>query len=164
MASDDPYRAPAAAIDAAADEAKLPIEPAGRWRRLFNFLIDYAVSWILASAIVIAYILVRIEQGDESVIAALDEPNFFRDYALGLLVMLLYYIPMERLCGFTIGKLLTGTRVVDESGGRPSWGQVVGRTFARLIPFEPFSLLFSGDGVRRGWHDSLPRTYVVRKR
>ena len=54
--------------------------------------------------------------------------------------------------------------VVNEDGGRPRWGQVVGRTFARLIPLEPFSVLFSNHKKRRGWHDSLSKTYVVRRR
>ena len=86
-----------------------------------------------------------------------------RDYGIGIAAMLLYYIPMESIFGFTIGKLVTGTRVVTEDGGKPRWGQIVGRTFARFIPFEPFSLLFSSE-ERRGWHDSLPKLYVVRKR
>ncbi len=94
----------------------------------------------------------------------LEEPSHVRDYGIGLGVMLTYYIAMEGFFGFTVGKLVTGTRVVTEGGGRPRWGQVVGRTFARLIPFEPFSVLFSNDKERRGWHDSLPKTYVVRKR
>ncbi|MBP6798012.1 MAG: RDD family protein [Luteimonas sp.] len=164
MAPEDPYRAPAASILATADEARLPIEPAGRWRRLFNFIIDYAVSWLLTLVIVVAYVMVRWEMGDEEVLASLDQPNFFRDYALGVLVMLAYYLPMEGLFGLTIGKAVTGTRVVNEQGGRPSWKQVAGRTLARLIPFEPLSLLFSTDDQRRGWHDSLPRTWVVRRR
>ena len=77
---------------------------------------------------------------------------------------LLYYVPMEGLFGFTVGKLVTGTRVVNAQGGRPTWGQAFGRTLCRLIPFEPFSLFFSKDGEVRGWHDSVPKTWVVRRR
>ena len=63
-----------------------------------------------------------------------------------------------------MGKLITGTRVVTENGGKPRWGQIVGRSFARFIPFEALSVLFWNDKERRGWHDSLSKTCVVRKR
>ena len=102
--------------------------------------------------------------GDEAGLAAMEQPNLLRDYGIGILAMLLYYVPMEGLFGFTIGKLVTGTRVVDAQGGRPGWGQVFGRTLCRLIPFEPFSLFFSKDGEVRGWHDGIPKTWVVRRR
>ena len=63
-----------------------------------------------------------------------------------------------------MGKWITGTRVVDERGDPPSWRQACLRSLARLIPFEAFSVLFSEDGMARGWHDSLPRTRVVIRR
>jgi uncharacterized RDD family membrane protein YckC len=56
--------------------------------------------------------------------------------------------------------LIFGTMVVSEKGGAASFGQILGRTFSRFIPFEPFSLLFSKDSC--GWHDTLPKTRVVR--
>ena len=72
----------------------------------------------------------------------------------------LYYIGFEFALGRTPAKFITGTRVVDELGNPPSLGKVVGRTFCRWIPFEAFSILFS-DTVRC-WHDSIPKTKVVR--
>jgi uncharacterized RDD family membrane protein YckC len=84
-------------------------------------------------------------------------------YLLGITMLLGYYIVMEGMFQRTIGKMITGTRVVRIDGGRPSLGQVVGRTFARLIPFEAFSFL-GGNGYPVGWHDSLSGTRVVRSR
>ena len=46
--------------------------------------------------------------------------------------------------------------VVDEYGNKPSNSQLIGRSFARIIPFEAFSCL-----GYRGWHDTLSKTYVV---
>jgi len=158
---DDPYRAPTAPIDASADRATLKIVSAGRGRRFLNLLIDTIACWLLAFLAAFAYVFYQLWQH-----GGVDLPqqgNLWRDYAIGLAVMLLYYIPLEGLFGCTLGKLVTGTRVVSEDGGKPSWGQVAGRTFARLIPFEAFSVLFADDGQVRGWHDSLPRTWVVRK-
>jgi uncharacterized RDD family membrane protein YckC len=57
--------------------------------------------------------------------------------------------------------LITGCKVVNEKGGRPSFGQILGRTFARLIPFEAFSFLGT---TGRGLHDSVAKTFVVKCR
>jgi len=70
----------------------------------------------------------------------------------GVAISLAYYIGLESLTSRTLGKLVTGTKVVNEDGGAPSLGQIVGRSFARFIPFEAFSFLFT-EG--RGWHDSI---------
>ncbi len=163
MDEHNPYHAPAARIAETMPDEALPIEPAGRWRRLFNLLIDYVGHSIFSIVLSIPYVLYVYLEGGDAAVARLEEPDLLRDYAIGLAAMLAYYILMEGFFGFTLGKLITGTRVVTEAGGKPGWGQVVGRTFARLIPFEPFSLLFSSDRQLRGWHDSLPKTYVVRK-
>jgi uncharacterized RDD family membrane protein YckC len=65
------------------------------------------------------------------------------------------------MTGRTLGKLITRTSVVDAEGRRPTFKQVLGRTFSRIIPFEPFSF-FGKDA--RGWHDSMSNTFVVVKR
>ncbi len=164
MEVQDPYRAPESRVAAELPEERLAIEAAGRWRRFFNWAIDYACFTLLSIALLIPYTVWLAMQGDEAGLAALEQPNFVRDYGIGILGMLLYYVPMEGLFGFTVGKLVTGTRVVNTQGGRPTWAQAFGRTLCRLIPFEPFSLFFSKDGEVRGWHDSVPKTWVVRRR
>lgn len=76
--------------------------------------------------------------------------------------ILSYYFLFEGISGRTVGKYLTGTKVVSEDGGKASFGQVVGRTFCRLIPFEIFSFLLFDDKSRPVfWHDSFPKTRVV---
>jgi len=75
--------------------------------------------------------------------------------------MLVIYIIFEAVTGKTLGKHITGTKVVNEYGDRPSFGQVLGRSFARLIPLEALS--FFGTPTR-GWHDSLTGTYVVKEK
>ncbi len=83
------------------------------------------------------------------------------DIIYAVLISLFYYIGLESLFGRTVGKLVTGTIVVNELGSKASFGQIIGRSFARLIPFEAFSFLGS---TGRGWHDSLPKTYVIKCR
>ena len=56
----------------------------------------------------------------------------------------------------TIGKFATKSVVINEYAQKPSNEQLIGRSFARLVPFEAFSCL-----ADRGWHDTWSKTYVV---
>ena len=60
------------------------------------------------------------------------------------------------------GKFLTGTKVVNESGGKPTFGQILGRSLCRFIPFEAFSFLFGDSSRVVGWHDKFSGTLVVK--
>lgn len=154
---DNPYHASQTAMLV---DRPAPLQTATFLRRFLNYLIDvvacYAVGFILSVAIVLV--------AGQGALARLVEPNLLRAYALNVGLMLVYYILLEGMFGVTVGKLITGTRVVDEQGRPPSWGQVVGRSFARLIPFDALSLFFSDSRRPTGWHDRLPKTLVVRTR
>lgn len=152
---EDPYRRPTSAV--AEVHAAQALVDAGNWRRFFNWLLDYIV--ILAG--VFMSTVVAVVAGGDGAVAWIEGMNFWQEQLLGIGVLMAYYTLMEGLLGLTVGKWLTGTRVVDEGGGAPTWRQAALRSLARLIPFEPFSLLFSEDGIARGWHDRLPRTRVV---
>lgn len=82
-------------------------------------------------------------------------------FALGLVVVIGYFIGMDALFKRTVGKMITGTRVVMVNGGVPSFGQIIGRSFARIIPFEAFSFLGK---IPCGWHDTLSGTRVIKSR
>ncbi|MBZ4036204.1 RDD family protein [Flavobacterium sp. 17A] len=73
----------------------------------------------------------------------------------------IYYLFFESLFGRTIGKIITGSIVVDENGIKPSFKIICLRTLCRLIPFEAFSFLSKS---ARFWHDSFSKTYVVEKK
>lgn len=130
------------------------LDPASKTRRIINLLVD-AIGYYTLSMVV------------GLVIALVDPPlieaatSYPATYVVGIAVVTLYYVPSEALFGRTLGKLVTGTRLVSESGGAPTFGQVLGRTFARFIPFEPVTFL-GRSGV--GLHDRLSRTRVVRIR
>jgi hypothetical protein len=64
----------------------------------------------------------------------------------------------EALFGRTLGKLVTRTRVVSESGAPATFWQLLMRTLYRLMPFEGFSFLATR---RPGWHDRWSKTRVV---
>lgn len=108
--------------------------------------------------------MIGVMVGGERATGWIEGMGFWQEQLLGIGMILAYYILMEGVFGLTIGKLITGTRVVDERGGPPSVRQAVLRSLARLLPFEAFSVLLSQDGAARGWHDTLPRTRVVLRR
>ncbi|MCC9644682.1 RDD family protein [Rhodopirellula sp. JC740] len=78
---------------------------------------------------------------------------------LGFGFFLFYYVAMEAIFGATLGKFITGTRVIAADGGKAGFGKIIGRNLARMIPFDPLSFLF-GDKTT-GWHDSISGTRVI---
>lgn len=145
----NPYAPPASNVSGAASEPDRPIVPASKGRRFGTFVIDY-VCFLLLSAL--AGVLIALVWGDEG----LDAIEKLPDVVLGVVILSVYYIFFEGLWARTPGKFVFGTVVVNEQGGRPSIGQIIGRTFCRYIPFEAFSCF-----GERGWHDSIPKTLVV---
>ena len=53
---------------------------------------------------------------------------------------------------------VTKTKVVKMNGEKPTDGDIITRTFCRLIPFDRLSFLF----VKNGIHDFLSKTKVVK--
>jgi len=88
------------------------LELAKRWRRCLNYLIDFAASVAVSGIVVFIALLVSpamraaLEQGDRQATIQL----------LALIGTFIYYTGLEVLFGWTVGKLLTGTRVVSEDG------------------------------------------------
>jgi len=81
-------------------------------------------------------------------------------YLIGFVTVFVYYVALEGIFGWTLGKRITGTRVVALDGSRASFGAIVGRTLTRFVPFDVLS--FFGGGP--GWHDRWSGTRVVRAR
>ena len=73
-------------------------------------------------------------------------------------LLFFYYLFSEYLTGKTLGKLITGTKVVDIEGNKPSFKMALIRTLCRFIPFDGLSFLF---GQGRGWHDTIANSYVI---
>lgn len=135
------------------DEAKpvtlASMNLASNGQRLATLLIDY-LGMTLCSGLV-GFVLGMLGGPELAPLGSL----------LGFVVMFGYYAGFEAAFGKTPGKMIVGTRVVTTTGGEPSFGQCLGRTFARCVPFEPFSF-FGDDAV--GWHDRWTSTRVIRTR
>jgi uncharacterized RDD family membrane protein YckC len=142
----NPYSAPKADDDAPSDRGRngFDLVDASASVRLANLAIDYVLFMVACFAL-------------GFIVALLGAPEL-----VGLLtwpVMIGYYLFFEGIFNSTPGKMITRTRVVTIQGGKPSFGQIFGRTLSRFVPFEAFSFLGAG---ATGWHDRWTGTRVVR--
>jgi len=139
--------------------------PATNGQRFLNWLIDnlfmrFVLSYVTGTAV--GYFI----------------GNFFTDYAthiiydknawdllllgyiIGIFNYLIYYTICEKAFrGYTLGKLLTGTRAVRESGEELTIRDAFMRTVCRIVPFE----VFSGFDYKP-WHDRWTNTTVIKAR
>jgi uncharacterized RDD family membrane protein YckC len=152
MSGQNPYQPPQAdiSLDPLLRAENLP--DAGLGARFLNLLIDTFLSRIVATLMAVA-VLRAIGPGDATAVLSIV-------FVLGGMVG--YYVLFESAFGWTLGKLITGTRVIRVDGSKPNVGQIIGRSFARFVPFEPFSVLFGRSNS--GWHDSWSGTRVVKIR
>ena len=151
----NPFEAPSASLEAAGgslttDDA-FALGTASRTKRFLNTIIDTIVYFVLITVFFV-------------IVGFLSPDLINNELLVGLLpylLMFLYFVVLEGAFGWTPGKLVTGCRVVTAEGGKIGWGKALGRSLCRFIPFEAFSFL---GAEARGWHDSIPGTYVVNNR
>src|SRR5262245_45459412 len=100
--------------------------------RLINAIVDtisWMALWLLLSfgLIFLGYDQTIVDEAGEQIpaIPIIVLPIFWG-----------YYILAEYFFQRTLGKLLTRTKVVTKTGDKPTFGQIVGRTLSRSIPFE----------------------------
>ncbi|MFI2744333.1 RDD family protein [Zhouia sp. PK063] len=118
--------------------------------RFVNFLIDFIV-WLVLAFIITFVIGLFIQPTDQGMISLIG-------YILIFGTFIVYYAIMEIKFQKTIGKFVTKTKVVKINGEKPENGEIITRTFCRLIPFDRLSFLF----VKNGIHDFLSKTKVVK--
>ncbi|MCD6010179.1 MAG: hypothetical protein K0Q79_41 [Flavipsychrobacter sp.] len=137
----------------------ISFEHATKNQRFFNYLIDYAISYGLNFPVIFmfAYFMASATTSFESVMSYLT--NFLFLQLLSFINLLVYYFLFEGLThGYTIGKLITGTRAVKENITPITWGDAFIRTLCRMIPFDPITAM-AGFPL----HDRLSKTYVIKK-
>ena len=147
----NPYAPPKSIVGDSALVAPRTVRLATKKARLANFFLDmvFALIWTVLTTVILAL------TGLGGWIEGMD---WIEERLFGTVLWLTYYLSLEAAFGWTFAKLITGTRVVDENGGRPRFMKILGRSLARFVPFEPFSFL--GDEPV-GWHDAWSATRVV---
>jgi uncharacterized RDD family membrane protein YckC len=132
---------------------------ASKGKRFVNFIVDYILYYIIFQ-IIFTIILLTFVQGYQNFVINNNLSTTMISIFILLLNNLFYMMFMSfqeyLLKGRTIGKYLTGTKVVKEDGSIPEMKDYFIRSLCRLIPFEAFSFL-----GETGWHDSISKTRVV---
>lgn len=67
---------------------------------------------------------------------------------------------MEYKFGKTLGKWITGTKVVTINYQSPTLGGIIKRTFARFIPLDDWFTLLSGKSI----HERISKTICIESR
>jgi uncharacterized RDD family membrane protein YckC len=133
------------------------VVPAGFWRRAGALLVDLLVVWLLL-------------QVGGALGAALAPGTLVArafDHAYVLVVPAAYFVLMHGTGGRTFGKMLFGARVVTVIGAPIGYPRALGRylaSFAALLPLAAGFLTAAARADKRGLHDLLAGTRVVRSR
>lgn len=129
----------------------------GQGVRFGYFMIDVAFFYIMTFIIGMLIGIIIMATGNLDLLRADSSLIKFLDL-MGYPIFFLYYAISEALGGATLGKLICGYTVIDEQANKVSFGKAMLRTVCRYIPFEAFSCF-----AERGWHDTLSKTYVVKR-
>ncbi len=139
---------------------------ATQWQRFANWLIDnllmrFGLSYL--TGIAIGTMLGLIAPEFISNIAndgAMSSGIFLLSFMIGYLNYIVYYTLCEKLFkGYTLGKIITGTRAIRQDGQELTLKNALLRSLSRCVPFE----VFSGFNTLT-WHDSWTDTMVVKSR
>lgn len=140
-----------------ASKVDVAFKTASAGKRLANYIIDLIVFMIIAFVFAMAsaiVVLIIYPEAADTIDADFEKYNLL----FTLTIHLSYYTILESSSGRTIGKLITGTRVVDKDGKTPGIKTIFLRSLTRIVPFNAFSFL---GAVPRGWHDTWTDTWVI---
>jgi uncharacterized RDD family membrane protein YckC len=137
-------------------------------QRFINWLIDnllmrFGLSYLTGT--VVALILRTV--APDFLYSMVDTENgsprlglYVLGYMIAILNYLIYYTLCEKLFkGYTLGKIITGTRAIRQDGKELTFKDAFIRSAIRLIPFE----VFSGFNTLT-WHDNWTDTMVIKAR
>ena len=149
------------------------VEYMGFWIRAAAFVADWIFAY-LVSALIAAIIGISLTSGDVEP-GTMQEVQFTLEnfnYSFLLLfcgIAAAHGVIMTTLKGQTLGKMLLRIQVVDADGNVPPWPRAVVRELLRgviLLALLPLGLLYiwvALDARKRGPHDYIGRSFVVRK-
>jgi len=129
-------------------------------------LIDGVILSVVIAIVLGPFIrpLMALEDPTEAEVAAAFA-QMSAAYLAVFLVSLAYVLGSWLVWGATLGKKVLGLRIVNAAGTKPTVGQAI----VRYLGYIPSSFCYLGflwilRSEKRGWHDLLAGTYVVRAR
>ncbi len=151
----------------------MPVEAfGGFWIRLVAYIVDALILVIPGLSITfLCYVIFNAapEMMFEANRAMKSAAALQADMAANLVQMVLYcgyFAGFHAMKGATPGKLAVGLRVVDENGMHMGVGRAIGRYFATILSAclcLVGYIMVGFHGQKRGLHDLICGTYVVRK-
>ncbi len=138
---------------------------ASKGSRFLNFLIDnllmrFALSY--ATSYIVVNILLSVAPNFVNSIAESNGKLLLFSFIVAYFNYLMYYTICEAAFkGYTLGKLITGTRAVRDNGDALTFKDALLRSLSRIVPLEAFSGLGSPCSP---WHDTWTKTRVIKAR
>ena len=129
-------------------------------KRFLNYVIDLAFATVVIFFIFflfgfISFVITWASNGENTEEISTMSPLVNRLIFLFLYVMILFFT--EKFSkGRSLGKWITGTKVVKRDGTDLTTEDLLKRNFSRAVPFDQLSFLGNV-----GWHDSWSDTRVV---
>lgn len=135
---------------------------AGFWIRFAAILVDslflVGISYLLFNP------LRRLMGYEEEIFSPVD--------LIELVVQFLYFILLTWWSGQTLGKMLLGIRVISgrtdgQRGNLSFWQSFLREFVGKILSFIPLGLGYFWVGwneKKRGWHDMIANTYVIKQR
>ncbi|MCU7618096.1 RDD family protein [Chryseobacterium sp. PBS4-4] len=128
--------------------------------RFANFIIDriviYIIFFLFGAFSLLVYEIFNIEFF-LNITNKMATASRLQDILITTAVYLLYVFLMEYFTkGRTVGKYITGTKVMSLDGSNPTFQEYLIRTVSRIVPFDALS--FFGEN---GWHDTWSDTRVI---
>lgn len=140
-------------------------EMATTGQRFVNWLVDNILLRLVITFIT-GEMLVNflLKMAPEFTYEAFGDGISFAGYAVSYLFVIFHYLFYYTICekafkGYTLGKLLSGTRAIRSDGQELTMRDTILRSLSRMVPFEAFS----GFGAAP-WHDTWTKTTVIKTR
>jgi uncharacterized RDD family membrane protein YckC len=141
-------------------EFEVNLVQAGSGKRLANYLIDLLVFYLLLFCV--GVILAVLDPNASDDLNSVTTLGSVVDRVISLICYGIYMGLVEGLFkGKSLGKLITGTRAVNEDGSRINFKTGFLRGLSRAVPFDALSALGQPPYP---WHDKWTNSYVVSER
>lgn len=129
-------------------------------------LMGYVIDQVIVSAFTIAALVLCTFMLGRAVLDNLFGSVLLIFAPLNFMIEMFYFVYFHAITGRTFGKLLCGTRVVDESRKAPGFKKAflryIGYLICRLTLYIGF-LWIVFDRNKQGWHDKIAKTYVSKE-
>jgi uncharacterized RDD family membrane protein YckC len=130
------------------------------WARFGHYALDVVFYYIFALILAVPIVIILMALGMD--VNQMDNSLSFDiiDRLISWLILYPgYYLLFETTMQTTPGKLILGRIVVNDYGEKPTFKDILARSYSRIVPFETFSCLSD-----YGWHDTWSNTFVIRKK